>query len=130
MGTSLLCKINSLHYKECICDHSFQDSNGKEVEINLAERPSIVADTWEISPDNIMLGKELGSGFFGEVYRCTIQGPISTPYTERNQLSKWIALPAAVKILKGNFFYQCNDIINKQMLLLRRCDQISLRRLS
>jgi len=48
-----------------------------------------------------MLGKELGSGFFGEVYRCTIQGPIVTPYTERHQLSKSIALPAAVKILKG-----------------------------
>ena len=71
------------------------------MDINLDGRPSIVADTWEISPDNIILGKELGSGFFGEVYRCTIQGPISTPYTERNQLSKWIALPAAVKILKG-----------------------------
>ena len=85
-----------------LCNNSSQDNSGKEVEISLAERPSIIADTWEISPDHILLGKALGSGFFGEVYRCTIQGPISTPYTERNQLSKWIALPAAVKILKGN----------------------------
>ena len=67
------------------------------------ERPSIVTDAWEISPDNILLGKALGSGFFGEVYRCTIKGPITTPYTERNQLSRLIGLPAAVKILKGCF---------------------------
>ena len=64
-----------------------------------------------------MLGKELGSGFFGKVYRCTIQGPISTPYTERNQLSNWIALPAAVKILKGT-----TSFINVMILLInRRC---------
>ena len=69
------------------------------------EGPPIVADAWEISPNHILLGKALGSGFFGEVYRCTIQGPITTPYTERNQLSKSIALPAAVKILKG--LYRC-----------------------
>jgi len=65
------------------------------------ERPSIVADAWEISSDYILLGKALGSGFFDEVYRCTIQGPITTPYTERNQLNRLIGLPAAVKILKG-----------------------------
>ena len=82
-----------------------------------AQRPSIVADAWEITPDQILLSKPLGSGFFGEVYRCTIQGPITTPYTERNQLSRSIALPAAVKILKGCCdllpFSQnhCNDII-------------------
>ena len=66
------------------------------------ERPSIVGTVWEIRPDNILLGKTLGRGFFGEVYRCVIQGPITTPYTERNQLSKSIGLPAAVKILKGS----------------------------
>ena len=68
------------------------------------ERPSIVADAWEINPNDILIGKALGSGFFGEVYRCSIQGPITTPYTERNQLNRLIRLPAAVKILKGLFY--------------------------
>ena len=62
---------------------------------------AIATDAWEISPDHVLLRKALGSGFFGEVYRCTIQGPITTPYTEKKQLNKLIALPAAVKILKG-----------------------------
>ena len=68
------------------------------------EKSSTDDDAWEVSPDHILLGKELGSGFFGEVYRCTIQGPITTPYTERNQLSRSIGLPAAVKILKGSLY--------------------------
>ena len=71
--------------------------------IKLLENPTTINDAWEISPDNILLGKKLGKGFFGEVYRCTVQGPITTPYTERNQLSRSLALPAAVKILKGLF---------------------------
>ena len=79
-----------------------QDGYYKDSVISFTERPSIVDDPWEISPDNILLGKELGKGFFGEVYRCTIQGPITTPYTIRNQLSRSIGLPAAVKILKGS----------------------------
>ena len=65
------------------------------------EKPITFSDAWEISPNKVLIGKELGKGFFGEVYRCTIQGPITTPYTERNQLSRSLALPAAVKILKG-----------------------------
>ena len=65
------------------------------------DKPTTVNDAWEISPDNLLIGKELGKGFFGEVYRCTIKGHITTPYTERNQLTRSLALPAAVKILKG-----------------------------
>ena len=80
----------------------------REASIVIRDRSPIIADAWEISPNHILLGKELGSGFFGEVYRCTIEGPISTPYTERNQLSRSIALPAAVKILKGSL--QCDKM--------------------
>ncbi|XP_065897353.1 uncharacterized protein [Dysidea avara] len=98
----------------------YYDDSGKEVEISLGERPSIIADTWEIGPDHILLGKALGSGFFGEVYRCTIQGPISTPYTERNQLSKWIALPAAVKILKDTATEKMRSDFIKEIELMKR----------
>ena len=84
-----------------------QDGYYKDPPISFTERPSIVDDPWEVSPDSILLGKELGSGFFGEVYRCTVQGPITTPYTERNQLSRSIGLPAAVKILKGLLYVIC-----------------------
>ena len=79
----------------------FLQENGST---SFLERPSIVADAWEINPNDLLIGKALGSGFFGEVYRCTIQGPITTPYTERNQLNRSIRLPAAVKILKGSFY--------------------------
>ena len=66
------------------------------------ERPNIADDAWEVIPANVLLGKALGNGFFSKFYQCTIQGPITTPNTERNQLNRLTTLPAAVKILTSS----------------------------
>ena len=41
-----------------------QDGYYKDPPISFTERPSVVNDPWEISPDSILLGKELWQWIF------------------------------------------------------------------
>lgn len=77
----------------------------KESSVSFGEKPNMVADdAWKITSDQVILGKTLSNGFFSKIYQCTIQGPITTPYTEDNQC-RTITLPAAVKILTSTYIY-------------------------
>ena len=74
----------------------------RESSVSFVERPNIVVDdAWEITSDKMILGKILSNGFFSKIYQCTIQGLITTPYTEGNQF-RTITSPAAVKILTSS----------------------------
>ena len=73
----------------------------RESSVSFVEGPTIPDAAWEITSDKVLLGKILSKGFFSKMYHCTIQGPITTPYNERNQL-RTTTLPAVVKILTSS----------------------------
>ena len=64
----------------------------------------VMVDSWEISPDYIIIDCMLGEGQFGEVYKATIRGIVNNPYFKGSQASF-----VAVKILRG--LYIKNDIV-------------------
>ena len=59
---------------------------------------SLPVDQWEISPDQIIMDKQLGSGNFGEVFLGKLIGAITTP-----GVGTYIGTRSvAVKLLKSN----------------------------
>ena len=71
-------------------------TNGLEVQ--LQDLPSL--DAWEIPPDQVIIEEQLGEGCFGEVYKGTVQGPITNPMLQsafKNKLYQTVA----IKLLKG-----------------------------
>ena len=56
-------------------------------------------DEWEISPEQIIMDKQLGSGNFGEVFLGTLIGSIATPGVGPYSTTR----SAAVKLLRSEF---------------------------
>ena len=56
----------------------------------------VSVDSWEISPDYIIMDCMLGEGQFGEVYKGMIKGIVNNPYFKGSEASF-----VAVKILRG-----------------------------
>jgi serine/threonine protein kinase len=56
----------------------------------------VMVDSWEISPDYIIMDCMLGEGQFGQVYKGMIKGIVNNPYFKGSQASF-----VAVKILRG-----------------------------
>ena len=56
----------------------------------------VMVDSWEISPDYIIMDCMLGEGQFGQVYKGMIKGIVNNPYFKGSDASF-----VAVKILRG-----------------------------
>jgi len=60
----------------------------------LEQFPDYKTDKWDIAAANIVLAEELGSGFFGTVYKGTVQKEAG------NSTSSIVNMVVAVKMLK------------------------------
>ena len=63
---------------------------------------ALLADAWELHPNNVIVEECLGEGAFGEVFKGIIKGAISNPKI-RPSLKNAICTTVAVKLLKGRF---------------------------
>ena len=66
---------------------------------------SLPVDEWEISPEQIIMDKQLGSGNFGEVFLGKLIGNIATPGVGPYSTNRC----AAVKLLRSELEYMKDD---------------------
>ncbi len=69
-------------------------------------------DEWEISASEIIIEDSLGEGAFGEVYKGVVKGPIRCTRVQPS-LRNAIAVPVAIKLLKGTYIYGSNCIVGR-----------------
>ena len=68
-----------------------------ELNLHLFDGP--VLDDWEIPACDVIINDQVGEGFFGEVYKGMVKGPISNPKIPAS-LKNVIYSTVAIKLLK------------------------------
>ena len=66
--------------------------------------PDYNIDKWDIPESDIVLGEQIGSGFFGTVYKGNVQrnlGESGTNGTDKERRTSLGCIVVAVKMLKG-----------------------------